>query len=576
METSEEITVYLLENPALLGELANEEFQTLGIADFSSYQIDRAAYPEPPHPPIAAIYQGENQRKRIAFDEFNRTRKLAHQKAVVEHDKKKRRYEILNLYAGDMAGYGAFLISHHPEVTGFFGMRRPFPINEESRRLHTYITGGSGSGKSECIKSHIWHYLTKDVSSALVFIDPHNDIARQVAKFRPNRDNGRLVYIEPRFNDQVFPGLNPFDIDGKEGMSDMVAEDYAGEFIAAFREILDGNLTEQMETLLKYTIPVLIKMPDTSVYDLIRFLKPKKKEGRAAPEADGQPVDTEEYEAQRYLDFARENFDNLEMLYFLAGQFDDDSGYVTTRNSLTTRLMGIFGGTLMQAMFRGRRTVRFEDLIPQRKLVVFNLAGLGSVTGTVGKFVLITLKIFALNQAKVPLVKRHPCHVFVDECQKFVTESMADILQEARKFQVFLTLAQQSAGARMTSALFDAVLTNCATMIAGVNNGPSLDVMAKATGVPATTLAGFRKGQFAVFQREAKPRLAIVRMPTNTLRDSASMASQDWKRLLNEQLRDYYREPPQGGGNAYAANAKKGALPCQADMLNLNLSHMVN
>ena len=179
----------------------------------------------------------------------------------------------------------------------------------------------------------------------------------------------------------------------------------------------------------------------------------------------------------------------------------------------------------------------------RKKLVVFNLAGLGRETGTIGRFILITLKIFALNQAKIRESNRTPCHAFVDECQNFVTESMADILQEARKFYVFLTLAQQSAGAKMSPSIFDSVLTNSASKVVGVNSRNTLDLMAKEIGVPAETIANFQAGQFAIFQRKAIPKLAIVRMPTNTIRNRASMEVSDWNRILKEQMKLFYRAP---------------------------------
>lgn len=543
MQDTSDFTVEFHDNPALLGAFANSVAHRLTILDFAQYQKQRVSPLFPPQPPILAICVEPIATKQLVFDMVNLEKKLAHQKARTQYEKNKHQNDLLNLYPADLAGYGAYLIDHHPHVLEFFGQRRVFPINEESRRLHTYITGGSGSGKSEYLKSLVWHYLTRDTSSALVFLDPHNDVAQQVAKFLPNRDNGRLVYIEPRINDIVFPGLNPFDIDQKKYLSDIEAEYYANEFIHAFHEILGGNLTDQMETLLRYTIPVLIKMPDSSVYDLIQFLRPKQKEMRSNRSIVTSKLISSGYAAPMYLAFAKANFQNTEMLNFLFGQFEDDVGYISTRNSLTTRLMGIFGGTLMQGLFRGKRTVRFEDLIPQKKLVVCNLAGLGRETETVGRFVLITLKIFALNQSKVKERLRTPCHVFVDECQKFVTKSMADILQEARKFYVFLTLAQQSAGAKMSPSIFESVRSNTACKVAGVNSGPSLELMAKETGVPTETIAAFKKGQFALFQREAKTKLAIIRIPQNTLGNKASMSATDWHHILEDQIKRYYRVP---------------------------------
>lgn len=548
MQFSDKILIALDENPAILGTLSDANAGRLGIMTFAKFEHIRLHHPVAPQRPIPAIYHGENEAKRLVFRVVNEEKELLHHQLIVKYEKEKYQADILKPYASDLAGYGKYLIDRHPHVMAFFSERRPFEVNERSRRLHTYITGGTGSGKSELMKSLVYHYLTTDTSTALVFIDPHNDISKQVAAFAPNATNDRLAYIEPRINDRDFPGLNPFDIDGKESLTDIQAETYADEFVWAFQEILEGSLTDQMVTLLKNTIPVLMKMPDASVYDLIAFLRPKTKEQKGSKSANvDEPAvrKPDDYAALRYVEFAKANFENVAMLEFLTGQFEDDAGYTITRNGLTTRLVGIFGNTLMQSLFRGPRTVRFEDLIPNRKLVVFNLAGLGLAGETIGKFIVTTLKIFALNQSKVPQNKRVACHVFIDECQKFVTESIAEILQEARKFQVFLTLAQQSAGAKMSPSIFEAVLTNAATKIAGVNSGPSLATMAKEIGIPAETMAQFKTGQFAIFQREGDPKQAIVRMPANTVRNRAAMPAADWDELLKTQLRKYYRGPDQ-------------------------------
>lgn len=361
-----------------------------------------------------------------------------------------------------------------------------------------------------------------------------------------------------------FPGLNPFDIEGKESLSDKDADDYTDEFISAFKEILEGNLTDQMETLLRNTIPVIVKMPGTTVYDLIDFLRPKAK----ALKGDADNSASREYRAKKYLDFANAHFENQVMLDFLSTQFEEDWGYIATRNSLTTRLLGIFGSTLMQGLFKGDRTIRFEALIPERKLVVFNLAGLKSGTEVIGRFILITLKIFALNQAKVAESRRVPCHVLVDECQKFITKSMVEILQEARKFYVFLTLAQQSAGGGMDAAMFESVLINSANKAAGATSGQSLNIMAKEIGVLAESITEFKAGQFAIYQREGTPKRTIVRMPTDTLHNRNGMNPTEWRSLLKEQIHRYYRHAPDretAPSDNYRAAAEepawKAALP---------------
>ncbi|WP_115237336.1 type IV secretion system DNA-binding domain-containing protein [Moraxella equi] len=68
-------------------------------------------------------------------------------------------------------------------IAPFLNQSNKLPISENNRRLHTYITGGTGSGKSEAIKSLIWHYLTRDKRTGLVLLSPNGEICEQVAKF---------------------------------------------------------------------------------------------------------------------------------------------------------------------------------------------------------------------------------------------------------------------------------------------------------------------------------------------------------------------------------------------------------
>ena len=167
---------------------------------------------------------------------------------------------------------------------------------------------------------------------------------------------------------------------------------------------------------------------------------------------------------------------NHVMLEFLDTQFEDDFGYVTTRNSLNTRLGRVFCTPAMRALFKGSRTVRLEELIRARRLLVFDLSGLKQAE-LVGKFILITLKTFATSQSKVLVEDRTPCHVIVDECQKFITESISKIVQEARKYYVFLTLAQPVVGGKMDPEMLESVLTNSGTIMIGNYRGQFADTL---------------------------------------------------------------------------------------------------
>ena len=62
-------------------------------------------------------------------------------------------------------------------IRRYIRLIRPFPFTETDRMRHTYLTGGSGAGKSEAMKVIIHHYIARDPSTALVVIDPHGEFA---------------------------------------------------------------------------------------------------------------------------------------------------------------------------------------------------------------------------------------------------------------------------------------------------------------------------------------------------------------------------------------------------------------
>ena len=49
-----------------------------------------------------------------------------------------------------------------------FFISRPFKISEAARRRHSFLTGGTGSGKSEALKHLIRHYETKNTDSPIL------------------------------------------------------------------------------------------------------------------------------------------------------------------------------------------------------------------------------------------------------------------------------------------------------------------------------------------------------------------------------------------------------------------------
>lgn len=352
-----------------------------------------------------------------------------------------------------------------------------------------------------------------------------------MAKMTVNLENDRLVYISPELEKNFFPCLNPFDIENKEFLDDRECENYAESFRSVFEELLQGIFTEQMNALLKNILPIIVKYPNSSIYDLLAILDPTNEK------------------AEKYINFAKKSFKNKNMLDFLQGQFLEDTSYQRTKNAMLTRLQAIFSSTLMQAFMVGKTTIHLEQLINQRKLIIFNISkGNAPIEWEIiGKFVIASIKIISFKREKNFSKNFVPCHLFIDECQNYISESIQEILEESRKYRLYLTLAQQTAGAKMSKDLFRSIMGNTGIKVTGRNGDiETLQIMAKSTGANLEELKNFlATGRFSLWKTaltgETQKSPVIVDMPKNTLDNKQSMTDEQWEQVKILQLQKFYR-----------------------------------
>jgi hypothetical protein len=91
-------------------------------------------------------------------------------------------------------------------------------------------------------------------------------------------------------------------------------------------------------------------------------------------------------------------------------------------------------------------TVSFSDVLAEQRIVLINLSKgmLGQYNSQlIGYIALARLWAAALERASIPKSDRLPFHIYIDEFQNMTNESLPDMLSEARKFGVSLTLANQ-------------------------------------------------------------------------------------------------------------------------------------
>lgn len=276
---------------------------------------------------------------------------------------------------------------------------------------HTYVGGSTGSGKSVLMTTLFYRLQRKYKKYSLVLIDPHGSLAEAARRFKLNRDQERLIYIDPFFRDGYTPCFNIFQINNTsiKNLTHVVEQN-----ILAFDEILSregGKITEAMVNMLEKCLYFLLRRPGSNILDLQRLLG-------AEPDilAEAKAVDS-------FFDTPYEKYNNK------------------TREGLYFRISRLLNSPVLRNLLVGESTFNLEKAINSNKVIIFNLGGLSEMSQiAVGKMLLSFLKSCVRKRKKEGFL-----HTFLvaDEAHNFVTGSIEYILSQLRGFGLHCIFASQ-------------------------------------------------------------------------------------------------------------------------------------
>jgi hypothetical protein len=462
----------------------------------------------------------DNAQRRDDFDRQHRDNPVFHAQHLAPTPLEAQLARIFDpdRHTADWPGYLAYLEAAAPALRRFFYRRLPVLIPEDARKRHSYIIGQSGSGKSELLKVLLNAYVREGVKAGLVLIDPHGDLAEQIARMPQVAQSGRLVYVHPGLSSGHTPTINPFELaDQSESAVHVMAEQIASVFGELMRKAGHTALTGNMGALLIPCVSTLLRRPSSTIRDLQTFMDDKRNRdlwqlGCQSP-------------LPGHRDFFRERFHEK--------QFD------STKAALYTRIQSLLNSPVLYRLLVGPSTVNLEKAVNAGQIVVFALpkGGIGAETSpTFGSFVLALLQGIAIRRESQPESSRMPVHVFVDECQNFLSPSVQTILTESRKYGLHLTLAQQTFAQDMDRDLAAAVIGNTAVKFCGMNDVKTLKPMDERMGVGLDALQQLGVGQFFVKVSGNSPAFKLHVPHLRGLVDAES-----WRAIKAEQIAAHYR-----------------------------------
>ena len=153
--------------------------------------------------------------------------------------------------------------------------------------------------------------------------------------------------------------------------------------------------------------------------------------------------------------------------------------------------VGRFVENAMMRNIIGQQNSGFDirEVMDKKKVLLVNLAKgkTGEVNSNLlGLIIVSKLQMAALGRADLPEAERHDFYLYIDEFQNFITDSIATILSEARKYRLCLIIAHQYMGqlsggkeGGQDTKIRDAVLGNAGTMSSFRIGVEDAEVMAK-------------------------------------------------------------------------------------------------
>jgi hypothetical protein len=338
---------------------------------------------------------------------------------------------------------------HHGTITNI-------GLTVAERERHVYIIGGTGNGKTTMLQ----YAAVQDIKNGkgLAVIDPHGDLAETLLRHIPEERVNDVVHFNP--DDLTHPiGLNMLGLTpGLTGDELLREKDLVTEsVISIFRKIFSEDDTggHRIEYVLRNTIQTALTVQNATlftVYDLLNDPKYRKK--------------------------IVQTLENRELKNFWKYELGKAGGFqqVKMAAGITAKIgRFLFSASAKRILEQPKSTINFDEILDGKILICnFSKGLLGEDTSSLfGIAVLAKIQMAALRRARLKQADRKPFYLYVDEFQNFATPSFVQMLSEARKYKLSLTMAEQSTSQQDDQNMINVILANVGTILCFRSGNPA-------------------------------------------------------------------------------------------------------
>lgn len=331
----------------------------------------------------------------------------------------------------------------HLGFSDFRGIRRPVYISKSDRLRHMYAIGKTGTGKSEFLK----HMIRQDINNGagLCFIDPHGDAVEDILKYIPPHRAEDVIYFRPSDLDRPM-GLNLLEAK-TEDQKHFVTASVINMMYKLFDPYKTGIVGPRFEHAVRNAMLTIMYEPGTTFIELMRVLTDSKYVQELLPKVQDPII--RRYWTDQIAQTS--DFHKSEVLDYITSKF---GRFVT--NKLIRNIIG-----------QSESSFNFREVMDTGKILLINLSKgeLGEENSSfLGLILVPRILMAAMSRSDIPEDDRRDFYLYVDEFQNFTTPDFAQILSEARKYRLSLTVANQFIG-QIDEEVKNAIFGNVGTMI---------------------------------------------------------------------------------------------------------------
>jgi hypothetical protein len=333
------------------------------------------------------------------------------------------------------------------------GEMQSVKFDQIARSRHLYVLGATGTGKSTLLSNMIFQDIRE--GRGVCLIDPHGDLYDQIVEFLPLNRAKDVVMFNPGNSENV-PGLNILECSGPN--RHLQVNFAINELLKTFDRMYDMRQAggPMFETYFRNAMLLLLEsdLPEVTIMELSLV-----------------------FESRDYRQFLLGRCKNPVVVGFwkeIAEKVSGEASLLSIAPYIICKLNAFTYNALIRPILgQAKSTIDFRQIMDRQNILLIKLPKglLGeSDAQLLGSFILARIFSAAMGRTNVPENKRPPFHLYVDEFQNFVNDGVAFMLAEARKFGLYLTLANQNlsqlAASQGRQNLVDAVLGNVGSLIA--------------------------------------------------------------------------------------------------------------